>query len=97
MISAAKVTDKVKKSIVGAEIDKKHEGNSHYHHEVYILGSIFFMAMFLLLALLKEPSSFTIKLFTSLVIVVVFANDCEDMIVCAFDAEINCAKTDDVR
>ena len=90
IISASKVTN----SIVGAEIDKKHEGNSHYHIEVYILGSVFFMAMLLLLALLKEQSGLIIKLFTSLVIVVVFVNDCEDMVVCAFDAEINRAKTD---
>ncbi len=87
IINASKVTDS--NIDVDVETYKKHEGNSHYHNKVTLLGTIFFMAMLLLILLLKEPSDCIIKTFASLFIAVVFINDCEDIIICAYGAEIN--------
>lgn len=47
------------------------------------------MAMLLSVLLIKEPSDWIVKTFTSLCIAVVFINDCEDMVICAYGAEIN--------
>lgn len=84
IINASKVTD----SGTGAKICEKHEGNSHYHLKVCFLGAIFFVATILLLLLINEPSAPIIKTFASICVAIVFIDDCEDVIVCAYGAEI---------
>ena len=81
-ISAAEVTDSKRKT----GIQEKHEGNSHYHYKECIMCVIFLLTVIFWIGLFIEPSNLFTKLLATIAIFVVCCNDCENIVIYAYDA-----------
>lgn len=83
-ISASEVTELKRK----AGIQEKHEGNSHYHIKECVICVVFSITVVFWGALFIEPSNLFTKLLATIAILIVCCNDCENIVIYAYDASI---------